>query len=75
MTDAWVYILLSLLHISPQVGQNNYGSFLKGGLTVMEDNTTHEFVEKLHERQEKDKDNKERQSKGHQGYKLPNKQH
>ncbi|MBM7653902.1 MULTISPECIES: DUF4023 domain-containing protein [Bacillaceae] len=41
----------------------------------MEDNTTHEFVEKLHERQEKDKDNKERQSKGHQGYKLPNKQH
>ncbi|MCM3726794.1 DUF4023 domain-containing protein [Neobacillus cucumis] len=41
----------------------------------MEDNSTHEFVEKLHEKQEKDKDNKERQSNGTQSQKLPNKQH
>ena len=41
----------------------------------MDNETTHEFVEKLQERQEKDKDNKERQSEGHQSQKLPNKQH
>ncbi|NHM31651.1 DUF4023 family protein [Neobacillus terrae] len=36
---------------------------------------TNEFVEKLHERQKKDEQNKKRQSKGHQSEKLPNKQH
>jgi len=41
----------------------------------MDNNNTHEFVEKLHERQEKDKDNKERQGKGHPSKKLPNKLH
>jgi hypothetical protein len=41
----------------------------------MEQGNTHEFVEKLHERQEKDKENKERQSKGHQAEKLPNHEH
>lgn len=36
---------------------------------------THEFVEKLHERQEKAKKNEERQGKKHASEKLPNKQH
>ncbi|MBP0726546.1 DUF4023 domain-containing protein [Bacillus sp. RG28] len=39
----------------------------------MED--THEFVEKLHERQEKDERNKERQATNNDGKKLPTKQH
>ena len=37
--------------------------------------STHEYVENLHEKQEKDVKNKERQSKGHQSERLPNKQH
>ncbi len=38
--------------------------------------STHEFVEDLHERQEKDRKNKVRQSKkGQQGEKLPNNEH
>lgn len=36
---------------------------------------THEFVEKLHERQKKNEESKKRQSKKHQSEKLPNKQH
>jgi hypothetical protein len=36
---------------------------------------THEFVEKLHERQRKDEQNKKRQGKGHPSARLPNKQH
>jgi hypothetical protein len=41
----------------------------------MDNTNTHEFVEKLNEKQEKDKKNKERQSRAHQSQKLPNKQH
>ncbi|BCG57449.1 MULTISPECIES: DUF4023 domain-containing protein [Paenibacillus] len=36
--------------------------------------STHEFVEKLHDTQKKDEKNKHR-AKGNQGSKLPNKQH
>ncbi|MDP4170458.1 MAG: DUF4023 domain-containing protein [Bacillota bacterium] len=41
----------------------------------MDKDSTHEYVEKLHERQKKDEKNKERQSKGHQSERLPTKQH
>lgn len=36
---------------------------------------THEFVEKLHDTQKKDKENKEKQGKGHPDKQLPNNQH
>ncbi|HZG73924.1 MAG TPA: DUF4023 domain-containing protein [Chondromyces sp.] len=36
---------------------------------------THEFVEKLHDKQSKDERNRKRQGKGHPSQKLPNKQH
>ncbi|KAA0547677.1 DUF4023 domain-containing protein [Bacillus sp. BGMRC 2118] len=36
--------------------------------------STHEFVENLHERQAKDEQNKKRQAKGHEDEKLPNNQ-
>lgn len=36
---------------------------------------THEFVEKLHENQEKAERNKKTQGNGHPEKKLPNKQH
>ncbi|RHW41471.1 DUF4023 domain-containing protein [Neobacillus notoginsengisoli] len=36
---------------------------------------THEFVEKIHEKQRKDKQNKKRQGKGNPSDQLPNKQH
>ncbi|TYR80707.1 DUF4023 domain-containing protein [Priestia megaterium] len=36
---------------------------------------TNEFVEKLHDKQEKAEQNKKRQGKGHPEKKLPNKQH
>lgn len=36
---------------------------------------THDFVEKLHETQEKAEKNKKHQGKGNAGNKLPNKQH
>jgi hypothetical protein len=41
----------------------------------MDNKSTHEFVEDLQEKQEKDKKNKERQGKGHQSQRLPNKEH
>lgn len=41
----------------------------------MDQQNTHEFVEKLHEKQEKDKKNKERQGMGQPSARLPNKQH
>lgn len=41
----------------------------------MEKNNTHEFVEKLHERQEKDRKNKEKQGNGNPSVRLPNHQH
>lgn len=37
--------------------------------------STHEYVEKLHKRQEKAEQNKQRQAKENQSRKLPNKQH
>ncbi|MFC0473392.1 DUF4023 domain-containing protein [Halalkalibacter kiskunsagensis] len=36
---------------------------------------THEFVEKLHDKQEKAEKNKKRQGNGNPSKKLPNKQH
>ncbi|WP_082306774.1 DUF4023 domain-containing protein [Bacillus sp. FJAT-27245] len=36
---------------------------------------THQFVEKLHEKQKKDEQNKKRQGKGNPSEQLPNKQH
>ncbi|OCA83035.1 HemX protein [Bacillus sp. FJAT-27225] len=36
---------------------------------------THEFVEKIHEKQRKDEQNKKRQGKGNPSRQLPNKQH
>ncbi|MCQ6276114.1 DUF4023 domain-containing protein [Bacillus sp. V3B] len=36
---------------------------------------THEFVEKLHEKQKKDEQNRKRQGKGNASNKLPNKYH
>jgi Protein of unknown function (DUF4023) len=36
---------------------------------------THEFVENLHQRQEKNKKNNERQGDGTHSKRLPNKQH
>jgi hypothetical protein len=41
----------------------------------MDKKNTHEFVEDLKEKQEKDKKNKERQGNGHQSQRLPNKEH
>ena len=41
----------------------------------MDNNNTHEFVEKLHEKQEKDRKNKEHQGDNHPGKKLPNHKH
>ncbi|MFH5187057.1 DUF4023 domain-containing protein [Paenibacillus sp. TAB 01] len=35
----------------------------------------HQFVEKLHDKQEKDEKNRQHQGKGTPGFKLPNKQH
>ncbi|NOU96393.1 DUF4023 domain-containing protein [Paenibacillus sp. LMG 31456] len=37
--------------------------------------STRDFVEKLHDKQEKDEKNKKRQGQGHPGHKLPGKQH
>lgn len=37
--------------------------------------STHEFVEKLHEKQRKDEQNRKRQGNGTENKKLPNKQH
>ncbi|KIL48197.1 DUF4023 domain-containing protein [Jeotgalibacillus soli] len=39
----------------------------------MENESTHEFVEKLHDTQKKDAVNKKRQGNGHPEKKLPNK--
>ncbi|UOE96230.1 MULTISPECIES: DUF4023 domain-containing protein [Bacillaceae] len=36
---------------------------------------THEFVEKIHEKQRKDEQNRKRQGDGKPSKKLPNKQH
>jgi hypothetical protein len=36
---------------------------------------THEYVEKLHEKQKKAEQNKKRQGKGHPEAQLPNKHH
>jgi hypothetical protein len=41
----------------------------------MENESTHEFVEKLHERQEKDRKNREKQGSDTPSKKLPNKTH
>ncbi len=45
---------------------------VKGGNPM---DNTHEFVEKLHDKQEKDERNKKRQGKGNPNEKLPSKQH
>lgn len=37
--------------------------------------STHEFVQKLNEKQKKDEKNRKNQGKGHPEGKLPNKQH
>lgn len=36
---------------------------------------THEFVEKIHKKQQKDEQNRKHQGKGNPSSKLPNKQH
>ncbi|MCQ6278921.1 DUF4023 domain-containing protein [Bacillus sp. EB600] len=36
--------------------------------------STHEFVQKLHEKQKKDEENRKRQGHGHPDNKLPNNQ-
>jgi hypothetical protein len=41
----------------------------------MENESTHEYVEKLHEKQKKDEQNRKRQGSGHPSKRLPNKQH
>jgi len=41
----------------------------------MDQESTHEFVEKIHERQEKDRKNRQRHGKNTPSEKLPNKQH
>lgn len=41
----------------------------------MEQGSTHEFVEKIQDIQEKDRKNRERQGKNTPSEKLPNKQH
>lgn len=41
----------------------------------MDQKSTHEFVKDLHERQEKDQQNKQRQSNGQKGKRLPNNEH
>ncbi|WP_052353803.1 DUF4023 domain-containing protein [Neobacillus jeddahensis] len=41
----------------------------------MDQESTHEFVEKLHERQEKDQKNKQRQATSQKSQRMPNKQH
>lgn len=41
----------------------------------MDNKSTHEYVEKLRENQEKDQKNKERQGDNHPGKKLPNHKH
>jgi hypothetical protein len=41
----------------------------------MDNKSTHEYVQDLHEKQRKDKENKARQSQGRQSLALPNKQH
>lgn len=37
--------------------------------------STHEFVEKMHEKQKKDEQNRKHQGKGNPSSKLPSKQH
>lgn len=37
--------------------------------------STHDFVEKLHEKQEKDEQNRKSQGNGNPGKKKPNKEH
>ncbi len=46
---------------------------MRGGCVSVEN--TSDFVEKLHENQEKAEKNKKHQGKGNPGTKLPNKQH
>lgn len=41
----------------------------------MDNRSTHEFVEQLHEKQEKDQKNKQRQATGQKSQRMPNKQH
>jgi hypothetical protein len=41
----------------------------------MDNRSTHEFVEQLHEKQEKDQKNKKRQATGQKSQRMPNKQH
>lgn len=53
-------------------GKSNDESFISGG-TSMEN--THEFVQKLHDKQRKDEQNRKRQGKENPSDKLPNKQH
>ncbi|WP_431308878.1 DUF4023 domain-containing protein [Halalkalibacter flavus] len=36
---------------------------------------TKQFIDKLHDKQQKDEQNRQRQGKGHPEKKLPNKQH
>jgi hypothetical protein len=52
-------------------GELNYKFYLGG--PFMED--THEFVEKLHEKQAKAEKNSKRKGNSHASHKLPNKQH
>ena len=60
--------------VSIAIGYINKGSFFKGGHS-MDNRNTHEFVEQLHEKQEKDQKNKQRQATSQKSQRMPNKQH
>jgi len=57
------------------VGYINYGLNDEGGMMIMDQESTHEFVKKIHEQQEKQKQNKQRQGNNQPTKKLPNEQH
>ena len=57
------------------MGYINYGLNDEGGMMIMDQESTHEFVKKIHEQQEKQKQNKQRQGNNQPTKKLPNEQH
>lgn len=56
------------------MGYPNLRIAIRGGY-LMDNNSTHEFVEKVHDTQEKARKNQQRFGKGTPGDKLPGKQH
>jgi hypothetical protein len=58
---------------SPSIGNPNKANNDKEGRCMMDD--TKQFIDKLHDKQQKDEQNRQRQGKGHPEKKLQNKQH